>query len=31
MVLAEAQGVDRIFTSDHHFRQAGFSILMRVA
>ena len=28
MVAAEAYRADRIFTSDHHFRQAGFTILL---
>lgn len=28
MVAAESYGMDSIFTSDHHFRQAGFVILL---
>lgn len=29
IVVAEKQGITDIFTTDHHFEQAGFSILLK--
>lgn len=29
MIVAEKNDIDEIFTTDHHFEQAGFSILLK--
>jgi predicted nucleic acid-binding protein len=29
MLVAEEQGITEIFTTDHHFEQAGFAILLK--
>ncbi len=29
IVLAKEMGINEIFTTDHHFEQAGFTILLK--
>ncbi len=30
MIIAEKNGITEIFTTDHHFEQAGFDILLKI-